>query len=294
MKQLEDNPWNGYDKKYTMGTIVKGKVTDFADYGAFVQLDNEDIEGLVYYSEISWSKNNQNPKKLLTLGQEVTCKVLELDVEKHRISLINNPWIEFSEKHPVGSIISGEVRNVADFGMFIAIGGDIDGMVRDTDIAQGISGAEALKLHKKGDIVTCKVLSIDVEKEKVSLGIRQAGDAGDPDASLGIYKKGQICTCTASSIEPEGVFVELEDGQKGFIKKAELSSEKSEQKVEKFNIGDRFDAYITSVSKQKNLVNLSIKVLEAEERNRAIKEYGSTDSGASLGDILGAALKKSN
>jgi small subunit ribosomal protein S1 len=305
IKQLEDNPWKGYDAKYPVGTVVKGKVTDFADYGAFVQIDGEEnVEGLVYYSEISWSKTHQNPKKLLSPGQEVECKVLEVDVDKHRISLsikqcLDNPWVKFAQETPVGSIIKGEVRNVADFGIFVAIGPEIDGMVRDIDIAKGVTGPEALKNYNKGDIVECRVLSIDVEKEKVSLGIKQlegdfVAEAGSnesgEDLPVGDYKKGEIYTCTVLSTDGTGVEVALADGTKGFVKKTDLSSEKSEQKTDRFVPGDRFDAKVLSVSKQKGLVNLSVKALEIEEREKAIKEYGSADSGASLGDILGAAL----
>lgn len=312
MKQLEDNPWKDYGSKYPVGTVVKGKVVDFADYGAFIQLDGEEVEGLVYYSEISWAKTNQNPKKLLNIGQEVQCKVLEVDIDKHRISLsikqcIDNPWSSFASTHPVGTVIKGEIRNIADFGMFVAIGDDIDGMIRDTDIAKGISGSDALKKYNKGDIVECKVLAIDVEKEKVSLGIKQldagsedeeyeSGDISDDDkgGDLSSYKKGEVYTCTVAVIESDGLTVTIDDNVLGFIKKGDLSSDKSSQKADRFAVGDRFDAKVLSVSKQKNLVNLSVKALEMDEREKAIKEYGSADSGASLGDILGAALKKSN
>ena len=312
MKQLEANPWKDYDAKYPVGTVVKGKVVDFADYGAFVQLDGEEVEGLVYYSEISWAKTNQNPKKLLSVGQEVQCKVLEVDIDKHRISLsikqcIDNPWSKFAIEHPVGSVIKGEIRNIADFGMFVAIGGDIDGMVRDSDIAKGMSGPDALKKYTKGDIVECKVLSIDTEKEKVSLGIKQLESGAEADdehhadaatsedtSNLASYKKGDVHTCTVAIIDPDGVTVTIGDDVVGFVKKVDLSSDKTGQKPDKFAIVDRFDAKVLSVSKQKNLVNLSVKALEMDERDKAIKEYGSADSGASLGDILGAALKNSN
>ena len=315
MKQLEDNPWKDYDAKYPVGTVVKGKVVDFADYGAFVQLDGEEVEGLVYYSEISWAKTNQNPKKLLAIGQEVKCKVLEVDIDKHRISLsikqcLDNPWDKFAAENPVGSVIKGEIRNIADFGMFVAIGHDIDGMVRDSDISKGLSGPDALKKYAKGDVVECKVLSIDVEKEKVSLGIKQLESGTEEEdnthhtsastvvseggSDLASYKKGDVHTCTVAMIDPDGVTVTITDEVVGFVKKVDLSSEKSGQRPDKFAIGDRFDAKVLSVSKQKSLVNLSVKALEMDERDKAIKEYGSADSGASLGDILGAALKNSN
>lgn len=307
MKQLEENPWKDYQEKYPVGSVVEGKVVDFADYGAFVQLKGEEVEGLVYYSEISWGKaNNNNPKKLLAMGQEVKCKVLEVDIDKHRISLsikqcIDNPWTKFASENPVGSVIKGEIRNIADFGMFVAIGDDIDGMVRDSDIVKGLSGTEAMKNYNKGDVVECKVLAVDIEKGKVSLGIRQIEEGSSDDsleasessdgADVSDFKKGQVHTCMVAAIESDGITVTIGEDVIGFVKKGDLSSDKAGQRLDKFVVGDRFDAKVLSVSKQKNLVNLSVKALEIDEREKAIKEYGSADSGASLGDILGAALK---
>lgn len=317
IKQLEENTWTGYDIKYPVGSVVKGKVVKFEDYGVFVQLDGEGIEGLVYYPEISWSKTNQNPKKLLVLDQEVQCKVLEVDIDKHRMSLsikqcMENPWTKFASENPVGSVIKGEIRNIADFGMFVAVGTDIDGMVRDNDIAKGVNGQEALRRYSKGDVVECKVLAIDVEKEKVSLGIKQLdGSSEDSDeatssdyiesssdenkktSDASIFTKGSIHTCTVASIDSDSITVTLEGDVKGLIKKNDLSSEKFGQKTDRFAIGDRFDAKVTSPSSKKDQITLSIKALEMDEREKAIKEYGSADSGASLGDILGAALKRS-
>lgn len=312
MKQLQENTWVGYDTKYPVGAVVKGKVVGFEDYGVLVQLDGDDTKGRIHYTEISWSKTNQSPKKLLALDQEVQCKILEVDIARHRISLsikqcMENPWTKFSEEYPVGSVIKGEIRNIADFGMFVALGPDIDGMVRESDISKNVSGQEALKKYSKGDIVECKVLAIDLEKEKVSLGIKQLEGSSEeeevtvskddndkePVEGLSSYKKGDIHTCTVTAIDADGVTVALEEEVVGFIKKTDLSSDKSGHKTDRFAVGDRFDAKVLSVSKQKNLVNLSVKALEMDAREKAIKEYGSADSGASLGDILGAALKRS-
>lgn len=295
MKQLDDNPWQNIRDQFVVGAKMSGKVTNIADYGAFIEL-KDGIEGLVHSSEISWTKSNQHPKKALTIGQEVDFVILEIDTDKHRISLSlkqcqENPWVKFAADHPVGSIITATIRNIADFGMFVAIGQDIDGMIHESDLSADGNGAEAIKNYKKGDEVECKVLSIDTEKERVSLGIKQLTEGSETSsaASSSEFKKGAVVTCTVSAIEADGVAVTLGESSTGFVKKADLASEKSEQRTDKFAVGDRFDAKVLSVSKQ-GVINLSIKALEIADREKAIKEYGSTDSGASLGDILGAAL----
>lgn len=301
MKQLEENPWKGLDNKYNVGIVMKGKVTDLADYGAFVELE-EGIEGLIHSSEISWTKSNQHPKKFLTIGQEVEFKILEVDTEKHRISLSikqcqSNPWQEFANNNPIGSIIKAKVRNVADFGAFVAIGDEIDGMVHESDISSDPKeSAEKLKALVKDEEIECKVLSIDIEKERVALGVKQldpnfASGSSNAAGDLSTHKKGDVATVTIKETQDSGLMVAFDDETLGFIKKTDISSERSEQKPDRFAVGDRIDAKVMSVSKAKGLLNLSIKALEAEARDKAIKEYGSTDSGASLGDILGDALK---
>ncbi len=290
MKQLDDNPWKNINKEFSVGKKMSGKVTNIADYGVFVEL-KDGIEGLVHSSEISWTKSNQHPKKLLNIGQEVDFVILDIDTEKHRISLSikqcqGNPWSDFAEKHPVGSIIKASVRNVVDFGMFVAIGPDIDGMIHESDISWDNSAA-LLKSYKKGDEVECKVIAIDIEKERVSLSIKDLTE-GSSESSKSAYKKGDVVTCVVSGLKEDGLDVMIGESA-GFVKRSDLSSDKFEQKIDKFAIGDRFDAKVLSVSKS-NILNLSIKALELVEREKAIKEYGSTDSGASLGDILGAAL----
>lgn len=289
MKQLDDNPWKNIREEFSVGQKMTGKVTNIADYGVFVEL-KDGIEGLVHSSEISWTKSNQHPKKLLTIGQEVEFVILEIDTEKHRISLSikqcqNNPWNEFADNNPVGSVIKASIRNIVDFGMFVAIGPDIDGMIHESDISWENSSA-ALKNYKKGDEVECKVTGIDIEKERVSLSIKDLTE--NTSSSNSSHKKGDVVTCIVSEVKDDGLDV-LVGEMAGFVKKGDLSSDKQEQKSDRFAIGDRFDAKVLSVSKQ-NILNLSIKALELVEREKAIKEYGSTDSGASLGDILGAAL----
>jgi small subunit ribosomal protein S1 len=295
MKQLDANPWQNIKEEFPINKVMKGKVTNIADYGAFIEL-KDGIEGLVHSSEISWGKTNQNPKKLLNIGQEVEFVILDVDTDKHRISLSikkcqDNPLIKFAATHPVGSVITAPIRNITDFGMFVAIDTNTDGMIHETDISWEGNGPELLKNFKKGDEIECKVLNIDIDKDRVALGIKQltenTNEGGDSD-----FKKNMVVTCVVTSVEDEGIEVTVNDTAAGFIKKAELSAEKSDQRLDRFAEGDRLDAKIVSIDKSKKL-NLSIKLLEMDERKKAIKEYGSTDSGASLGDILGAALGES-
>jgi len=294
MKQLDQNPWLGVKGDYPVGKKMTGKVTNVTDYGAFIEI-KDGIEGLVHSSEISWVKSNQNAKKALTIGQEVEFVVLEVDEEKHRISLsikqcVANPWEDFANGNKVGDVIKGEIRNIAEFGLFVAIGAEIDGMIHESDVAWIDSQAE-IKKFNKGDVVECKILAIDTEKERVALGIKQLTDEPEGASKAVTVKKGEVVTCVVKSSSDEGVEVTIGDSE-GFIKKADLSSEKSEQKPERFNEGDKIDAKVISISKDK-IINLSIKAHEIETREKTIKEYGSTDSGASLGDILGAALNQS-
>jgi small subunit ribosomal protein S1 len=293
MKQLDTNPWQNVRNEFPVGKTMTGKVTNIADYGAFIEL-RDGIEGLVHSSEISWTRSSQHPKKLLTIGQEVQFIILEIDMDKHRISLSikqcqENPWHRFAKEHPVGSIIKAPIRNIADFGMFIALGPEIDGMIHESDISSDGNGAEMLKTFTKGQEIECKVLSIDTDKDRVGLGIKQLSSSSSSSSASGVTK-GDVVTCSVSAINDDGIEVIVGEDEVGFIKKGDLASEKSDQKPERFAVGDRIDAKVSSISKGK--INLSIKALEIAEREKAIKEYGSTDSGASLGDILGAALGK--
>lgn len=293
MKQLDANPWQNIKEEFPIGRLMKGKVTNVADYGAFIEL-KDGIEGLVHSSEIAWGKTNQNPKKLLNIGQEVEFVILDVDTDKHRISLSikkcqDNPLVKFAQEHPVGSVIKAPIRNITDFGMFVALDTNTDGMIHESDISWDDNGIEALKNFKKGDEVECKVLNIDIDKDRVALGIKQLTE--DPNkGATSEFKKNAVVTCVVTKIEDDGIEVSIDDKAVGFIKRSDLSSEKSDQKPERFALGDRLDAKVISADKGGKKIALSIKALEIEERQKAIKEYGSTDSGASLGDILGAAL----
>ncbi|MGE0754380.1 MAG: 30S ribosomal protein S1 [Alphaproteobacteria bacterium] len=293
IKQLEENPWQGAEGKYPVGTKRKGKITNITDYGAFVELE-PGIEGLVHVSEISWVKKNAHPSKLVSVSQEVNVVVLDIEAAKHRISLgmkqcEENPWAKYADKAKVGDVIEGEIRNITDFGLFIALDGDIDGLIHHSDLSWNEPGDVAIKGYKKSDIIKAKILAIDVEKERISLGVKQLEK--DPfEGEFGELKKGAVVTCTVSEIHDDGITVKLTDNITSFIKKGDLARERQEQRPDRFAVGDRVDVKITNLDASSRKVSASIKALEAEEHKKAIAEYGSTDSGASLGDILGAAL----
>lgn len=293
MKQLDANPWESIKDEFPVGKVMKGKITNIADYGVFIEL-KDGIEGLVHSSEIAWGKSNQNPKKALNIGEEVEFVILDVDTEKHRISLSikrcrDNPLVEFAAKYPVGSLVTAPIRNITDFGMFAALGDNIDGMIHETDISWGNNNAELLKNYNKGDEIECKVLSIDIDKDRVALGIKQLSE--DPHkGAIEEYKKNTDVNCVITKVRSDGLEVLIDDKAQGFIKKADISAERSDQKTERFSEGDRLDAKILSFDKATRQFSLSVKALELDERKKAIKEYGSTDSGASLGDILGAVL----
>ncbi len=297
MKQLESNPWEGVAHKFTPGAKLKGKITNITDYGAFVELESG-IEGLVHVSEMSWTKKNVHPSKLVQTGQEVEVQVLDVDQNKHRISLgmkqvIDNPWTSFASTHHEGDVVEGEVRNITDFGLFVGLAGEIDGLVHHSDLSWSEPGEEAIKKYKKGDKVSARILVIDIEKERISLGIKQLEENPAGDVTSG-YHKGQVVTCKVTAVEKDGIEVEIAEGVKSYIKKSELSRERQDQRPERFAVGDRLDAKVTTVDKRTGKVGVSIKVLEQDEHKRAIDEYGSSDSGASLGDILGAALEEAS
>jgi len=296
MKQLESDPWEGVAAKYPAQSRFKGKITNITDYGAFVELE-PGIEGLVHVSEMSWTKKNTHPSKIVTSGQEVEVVVLDVDMAKRRISLgikqcLDNPWTKFAETHNAGDELEGEIRNITEFGLFVALPGDIDGMVHVSDIAWDKDGEDAMTDYAKGQVIKFKVLEIDAEKERVSLGIKQLTKDPFENVSLGI-KKGDVVTCTISAINDGGVEVKVgDDGLTGFIRKGELSRERSEQRTDRFAVGEKVDAKVTQLDKATRKITLSIKARELDEEKEAMAEYGSSDSGASLGDILGAALKK--
>ena len=295
MKQLQADPWAGIEAKYPVGTRFKGTVTNIADYGAFVELE-PGVEGLIHVSEMSWTKKNIHPGKIVSTSQQVDVQVLEVDAQKRRISLglkqtQDNPWDTFLATHPKGSIIEGPIRNITEFGLFVGLDGGVDGMVHLSDLDWNRSGDEAIKDYKKGDTVKAVVLDVDAQKERISLGIKQVG--GDPLESIGKLKKGAQVTCEVMAVQDSGIEVKLADTDiTTFIKRNDLSRDRSEQRPERFNVGDKVDAAVTSLDKSSRRVTVSIKALEIAEEKQAVAQYGSSDSGASLGDIFKAAIKK--
>jgi small subunit ribosomal protein S1 len=306
MKQLEADPWSEAAGKYPVGGTFSGRVTNITEYGAFVELE-PGIEGLVHVSEMSWTKKNVHPGKIVSTSQEVDVKILEVDEEKRRISLglkqaVENPWAAFASAHPVGSVVEGEVKNATEFGLFVGLEGDVDGMVHMSDIAWGVSGEEALALHRKGETVKAQVLDVDVEKERISLGMKQlegggagaGAAAGAPRAAgaAGGVKKGDVLTVTVRAVQDSGLDVQVgDDGATGFAKRTDLGRDRDEQRPERFQVGQKFDALVIGFDRSKK-PNFSIKAMQIAEEKQAVAQYGSSDSGASLGDILGAALKE--
>jgi len=296
MKQLQSDPWDGVEAKYPVGAKFTGRITNITDYGAFVELE-AGVEGLVHVSEMSWTKKNVHPGKIVSTSQEVEVVVLDVDPSKRRVSLglkqaMANPWDAFVAAHPIGSTVEGEVKNATEFGLFIGLENDIDGMVHLSDLDWAVSGEEAIAKYNKGDVVKARVLDVDVEKERISLGIKQL--AGDPMQG-DTYRKGQTVTVTVTEVTSGGIevrFGEDDAPMSAFIRKSDLSRDRADQRPERFAVGDRVDAQIANVDKAARRVSLSIKALEMVEEKEAIEKFGSSDSGASLGDILGAALRE--
>jgi small subunit ribosomal protein S1 len=296
MKQLEADPWENVGVKYPVGAKFMGRVTNITDYGAFVELE-PGVEGLVHVSEMSWTKKNVHPGKIVSTSQEVEVMVIEVDPIKRRISLglkqcMDNPWASFADKYPVGTIVEGEIKNITEFGLFIGLDSDVDGMVHMSDLDWNKTGEEAMTDFQKGQIVKAVVLDVDTEKERISLGIKQLGN--DPMESAGdTLKKGAVVTCTVTGVQENGIDVSVgNEGIAAFIRRAELSRDRSEQRPERFSVGDKLDARVTQFDRAARKVTLSVKALEIAEEKEAVAQYGSSDSGASLGDILGAALNK--
>jgi small subunit ribosomal protein S1 len=305
MKQLQADPWDGVAAKYPVSARFTGRVTNITDYGAFVELE-PGVEGLVHVSEMSWTKKNVDPGKIVSTSQEVEVMVLDVDPEKRRVSLglkqtQQNPWESFAGTHPRGTIVKGEVRNITEFGLFIGLEHDIDGMVHLSDLDWSTPGEQAIQTYKKGDVVEAKVLDVDIEKERISLGVKQL--AHDPMEGAeggggggGAIKRGETVTCTVTEVASGGIEVAFGPGNamKAFVRKSDLSRERGEQRPERFAVGDKVDALVTNVDRGSRKVSLSIKGLEIQEEKKAVAEFGSTDSGASLGEILGAALREQN
>ena len=300
IKQLLADPWEGIDAKYPLQSRLKGRVTNITDYGAFVELE-PGIEGLIHVSEMSWTKKNVHPGKIVSTSQEVEVQILEVDASKRRISLglkqtLQNPWEAFAQKHPVGSVVEGEVKNKTEFGLFIGLENDVDGMVHLSDLDWSRPGEQVIEEFKKGDMVKAQVLDVDVEKERISLGIKQLGGdkfAEAADSADGGLKKGAIVTCEVTEVKEGGLEVKIVGTDLStFIKRADLARDRAEQRPERFAPGEKIDARVTVFDKKAHKVSVSIKALEVAEEKEAIAQFGSADAGASLGDILGAALNK--
>ncbi len=294
MKQLQTDPWDSLEAKYPLNAKFSGRVTNITDYGAFVELE-PGVEGLVHVSEMSWTKKNVHPGKIVSTSQEVEVMVLEVDESRRRISLglkqcLDNPWDSFASSTPVGTEIKGEVKNITEFGLFIGLDNDVDGMVHMSDIDWTEPGEKAIQNYTKGDEVSAKVLDIDIEKERISLGIKQMSE--DPFAGAAEMKKGAVVTCTVTAVQEAGLDVEVAEGVTGFIRKGDLSRDRAEQRSDRFAVGDKIDAKITSIDNKTRKVSLSVKLKEVAEEKEAVAQYGSSDAGASLGDILGAAMRK--
>jgi small subunit ribosomal protein S1 len=297
MKQLLDDPWQGIEAKYPVGARFKGRVTNITDYGAFVELE-PGIEGLIHVSEMSWTKKNVHPGKIVSTSQEVEVQILEVDPVKRRISLglkqtMRNPWEVFVEKHPPGSTVEGEVKNKTEFGLFLGLDGDVDGMVHLSDLDWKRPGEQVIDDYKKGDMVEAQVLDVDVEKERISLGIKQL--AGDPmsQGAAGELKKNSVVTLEVTEVKEAGLEVTIAGTDlTTFIKRADLARDRAEQRPERFSVGQKVDARVTQYDRKTHKLAVSIKALEVAEEKEALAQYGSADSGASLGDILGAALKQ--
>ncbi|WP_267888879.1 30S ribosomal protein S1 [Nioella nitratireducens] len=293
MKQLQEDPWNQVEAKYPLESVHTGRVTNITDYGAFVELE-PGVEGLVHVSEMSWTKKNVHPGKIVSTSQEVEVMVLEIDTAKRRVSLglkqtMRNPWEVFEEQYPVGTVVEGEVKNITEFGLFIGLDNDIDGMVHLSDLTWEGRGEDVIGNYRKGDVVKAVVSEVDTDKERISLSIKAV--EGDPfaDAVDGV-KRGSIITVAVTAIEDGGIEVEYE-GMKSFIRRSDLSRDRADQRPERFQIGDKLDVRVTNVDPRSRRLGLSIKAREIAEEKEAVEQYGSSDSGASLGDILGAALK---
>ena len=295
MKQLLSDPWENVEGKFPIGANMEGRVTNITDYGAFVELE-AGVEGLVHVSEMSWTKKNVHPGKIVSTSQQVEVMVLDVDLSKRRISLglkqcAGNPWEDYSSANPTGTEIEGEIRNITEFGLFVGLTDEIDGLVHLSDISWEVTGEAALEGYSKGDMVKAKVLDVDIEKERISLGIKQLTE--DPFAGqAAAYRKGETVTCTVTAVSDNGLDVSVGDAMTGFIRRADLSRERAEQRADRFAVGEKVDATVTNVDKKTRKLTLSIKARETAEEKQAMADYGSSDSGASLGDILGAALAK--
>ncbi len=292
MKQLENDPWQAVADKYKVGEIYKGKVTNITDYGAFIELE-DGIEGLVHVSEMSWTRKNVHPGKIVSTSEEVDVKVLEVDADKRRISLgikqcTPNPWAAYIEEHPIDSIIEGKIKNITEFGLFIGLSDEIDGMIHLSDISWEQPGEEAVKEYTKGQTIQAKIIDFDVEKERISLGIKQMSE-NNIAMTLQSLKKGDIVKAVVTGSDEKSVQVKIQ-GIAATIKKADLSKENNDPLS--YKEGDVLEAKLTSVDRKNAKLGVSVKAYELEEEKKAIEEYSANGSaGSSLGEALGEALK---
>ncbi|SNZ20635.1 30S ribosomal protein S1 [Cohaesibacter gelatinilyticus] len=295
MKQLETDPWSEIEQRYPVGEKFTGRVTNITDYGAFLELE-PGIEGLIHVSEMSWTKKNVHPGKIVSTSQEVEVMILEVDPVKRRVSLglkqtLDNPWAVFADSHPQGTIVEGEVKNKTEFGLFIGLEGEVDGMVHLSDLDWNRPGEQVLEEYNKGDMVKAVILDVDVDKERISLGIKQLESDPFEDAS-GELKRGAVITCEITEVKENGLEVKVTDSDMtAFIRRGDLARDRGDQRTDRFQVGEKVDARITQFDKKSRKLSVSIKALEVAEEKEAIAQFGSSDAGASLGDILGAALK---
>ena len=294
LKQLTEDPWKNVDNEYKVGSIIKSKISNVADYGAFVQLERG-VEGLIHNSELSWVNKSVHPNNIVSIGEELEVMILEIDHNKRRISLgrkqcIENPWKLFADKNKKGDVVEGKIKNLTDFGIFVELSNNLDGLIHLSDISWEKSGEEAIKDYKVGDLIKFKILEIDLDKERVSLGIKQLS----PDPSKSDETINKVVTGIVSEIEKDKVFVKFDNDKNGFIKRTNLAKSKTEQNTERFAVKEKIDAKVIKKLTKDNLYELSVKDLEIQEEKKALKEYGSSTSGASIGDIIGAALDKDN
>ncbi len=300
MKQLEPDPWAGIDQRYKVGTKIKGKVSSIVDYGVFVTLEDT-IEGLIHTSEMSWTKKNIHPSKLLCIADEVEAMILEVDGSKKKLSLglkqcLPNPWKEVIEKHPVGSVFSGPIKNITEFGIFVGVTDELDGMVHMNDVSWQKAPDEAIKDYAVGQSVEVMVRGIDPDNERIRLGIKQLQE-DKVGTSISQLERDRIVPAKIMRVSDRGLDVMIHDEIPSFIKRADLAKERSDQRIERFNVGDVIEAKVVRVDKAGRKVELSIRAIEIDEHKKMMSEYGSSDqvSGTgSLGDILGEAMKNKN
>ncbi len=298
LKQLDDDPWRDIDRRYPEGTHIFGKVTNIADYGCFVEIE-EGIEGLVHVSEMDWTNKNVSPAKIVSLGDEVEVMILDIDEERRRISLgmkqcKANPWDEFATSHDKGSEVTGTIKSITDFGIFVGLDGGIDGLVHLSDLSWSDTGEEAVRSYKKGDELRAMVLSVDAERERISLGVKQM----EKDPFSGFFAehpKGSIVTGKVSEVDAKAAIIDLGDGVEGILKASEIARDRIEDARTVLKEGDEVEAKFIGVDKKSRTINLSVKAKDYQEESAAVQEYSSNESASmNLGDILKESIEDNN